>query len=66
MARDGTDKCGGELITQENDARGCDYLGAEEGLNGEELIGLLFHHSQVRHDVVVCDPGGGAQHVIDH
>lgn len=31
---------------------------------GEQLIGLLFHHAQIGHDVVLTNPCRGPQHVF--
>lgn len=36
------------------------YFRIEESLYGEKLVGLLFHQTQVGHDVVLTDPGRGA------
>ena len=39
-------------------------LGAEEGLHGHQLIGLLLDKTQVGHDVVFIDARCGAQQVV--
>lgn len=40
------------------------YFRIEESLYGEQLIGLLFHKTQIGHDVVLTNPCRGAQHVF--
>ena len=42
------------------------YLRIEESLYGEQLISLLLQQTQIGHDVVLTDPCGGAQRVLDH
>lgn len=40
------------------------YFRAEECLYGEQLIGILFHPTQIGHDVVVTDSCRCGQHVL--
>lgn len=46
--------------------RDMSYFVIEESLYGEQLIGFLFHQSEVGHDVVFTDPRRGSELIIDH
>lgn len=40
------------------------YLGVDEGLHSEKLVGFLFHQLQVRHDVGVSDSSWRTEQVV--